>query len=112
MLVEPIARGPESVYLGVSAGPFLEYWFAGQKACSYASAGGGVGSIDSGNVPGGQGQDFTLNWYVTSGLRYYLKANLAIHAGLFFQHLSNGGATDPNPGLNCLGPVVGLSWRF
>ncbi len=112
LLVVPIARGPESLYLGASAGPSLEYWLAGHKACWYAGAGGGCGTIDSTDVPGGQGQDFTLNWYATGGFRYYPKPNLAVHAGLFFQHFSNGGATDPNVGLNCLGPVLGLSWRF
>ena len=112
LLVEPVAHGPESLYVGLSAGPSLEYWFAGEKACCYAGAGGGFGLIDSTNVPGGQGQDFTLNWYATSGLRFYPKDNLAVNGGVFFQHLSNGGATDPNPGLNCVGPVVGLSWRF
>jgi hypothetical protein len=112
LLAEPIAHGPESIYLGVSAGPSLEYWLTGHQACWYAGAGGGCGLIDSTDVPGGQGQDFTLNWYATSGVRYYPKANLAVNAGVFFQHLSNGGATDPNPGLNCLGPVLGLSWHF
>lgn len=112
LLVEPIARGPESMYFGFSAGPSLEYWLAGHQTCWYAGAGGGFGLIDSTSVPGGQGQDFTLNWYATSGLRYYPKPDLAVHGGVFFQHMSNGGATDPNPGLNCLGPVLGLSWHF
>ena len=112
LLVEPVARGPESMYFGLSAGPALEYWLAGHQTCWYAGAGGGCGLIDSTNVPGGQGQDFTLNWYATSGLRYYPKTDLAVHAGGVFQHLSNGGATTPNPGLNCLGPVLGLSWHF
>lgn len=112
LLVEPIARGPESIYLGLSAGPSLEYWFAGENACWYTGAGGGFGWIDSTDVPGGQGQDFTLNWYATSGLRYFPKPGLSVHGGVFFQHLSNGGATDPNPGLNALGPVLGVSWQF
>ena len=112
LLVEPVARGPESLYLGFSAGPSLEYWLSDHKACWYAGAGGGAGVIDSTDVPGGQGQDFTLIWYATSGLRYYPKDNMALNAGVFFQHMSNGGATDPNPGLNCLGPVLGMSWHF
>jgi len=112
LLVEPVARGPESLYVGVSAGPSFEYWFAGDKACWYAGAGGGCGVIDSTDVPGGQGQDFTLNWYATTGVRYYPKPNLSIHGGAFFQHLSNGGATDPNPGINAVGPVVGITGHF
>lgn len=112
LLVVPIARGPESLYVGASAGPSLEYWVAENKACWYAGAGGGCGVIDSTGVPGGQGQDFTLNWYATGGFRYYPKPDLAVNGGLFFQHFSNGGATDPNVGLNCLGPVLGLTWHF
>jgi len=112
LLAEPIARGPESAYLGVAAGPVVEYWFAGKKACCYATAGGGFGAIDSTNVPGGQGQDFTLNWYAAGGVRYYPKPDLSVNAGVFFQHLSNGGATDPNPGLNAVGPALGVSWSF
>ena len=112
LLAEPVVRGPESLYLGFSASPSLEYWFADQTACWFTSIGGGVGWIDSQSDPGGQGQDFTLNWFATTGLRYYLKPDLAISAGAFFQHLSNGGATDPNPGLDALGPVLGLTWHF
>jgi hypothetical protein len=35
-----------------------------------------------------------------------------LRAGVLFQHLSNGGRTDPNPGLNAVGPEVGLSFSF
>jgi hypothetical protein len=45
-------------------------------------------------------------------VRYYPKPDFSVNAGVFFQHLSNGGATDPNPGLNAVGPAIGLSWSF
>lgn len=112
LLAEPIVEGPESLYLGWSASPSFEYWFGGNTTCLYASVGGGFGWIDSQDEPGGQGQDFTLNWFATSGLRHYLRPDLAISAGVFFQHLSNGGATDPNPGLDALGPMIGVTWKF
>lgn len=112
LLIEPIAKGPESLYLGLSAAPSIEYWFLDSKACWFTSVGGGAGFIDSTDVPGGQGRDLTLNWYATMGVRYYLKPAFAISAGAFFQHLSNGGATDPNPGLDALGPILGVSWAF
>jgi lipid A 3-O-deacylase len=35
-----------------------------------------------------------------------------MRVGVMFQHISNGGATDPNPGINALGFTVGLSWGF
>ena len=112
LLIEPIARGPESLYVGFSASPSIEWWLAPDKACWYTSVGGGVGWIDSQGVDGGQGQDFTLNWFATTGLRWYLSPGFAVSAGVFFQHLSNGGATDPNPGLDSLGPMIGCTWSF
>ena len=113
LLAEAIAEGPESAYFGFSASPSVEYWFSRSgPTCLYASVGGGVGWIDSTDIPGGQGQDFTLNWFATAGLRHYFKPNFSLNAGLMFQHWSNGGATDPNPGLDALGPVVGATWHF
>ncbi len=112
-LTEAVAEGPESAYLGFSASPSIEYWLTkGGPACLYASVGGGFGWIDSTDVPGGQGQDFTLNWFATAGLRYYFNPNFSMNAGAMFQHWSNGGATDPNPGLDALGPVLGATWHF
>ena len=112
LLAEAVASGPESVYLGFSASPSLEYWFPGRTTSLYASIGGGFGTVDSTDVPGGQGQDFTLNWFASAGVRHYLKPGFAVSAGMMFQHWSNGGATDPNPGLDSLGPVIGASWHF
>jgi hypothetical protein len=112
LLIEPIATGPESLYVGFSASPSIEWWFVPDTACWYTSVGGGFGWIDSQGVDGGQGQDFTLNWFATTGLRWYLSPEFAVNAGVFFQHLSNGGATDPNPGLDSLGPMIGCTWSF
>ncbi len=114
LLAEAIAEGPESAYLGFSASPSVEYWFNKDNhfTCLYASVGGGVGLIDSTDIPGGQGQDFTLNWFATAGVRHYLTNQFALSAGVMFQHWSNGGATDPNPGLDALGPVLGMTWHF
>ncbi len=112
LLIEPIAKGPESIYVGLSAAPSIEYWLQPHELCWFTSVGGGFGLIDSGDVPGGQGRDFTLNWYASMGLRYYVRPGFALTAGAFFQHLSNGGATDPNPGLDALGPVLGVSYAF
>lgn len=114
LLTEAIAEGPETAYLGFSASPSLEYWFHKDSkfTCLYASVGGGFGYINSQDVPGGQGQDFTLNWFASAGLRHYFKADFSLNAGVMFQHWSNGGATDPNPGLDALGPVIGATWHF
>ncbi|MES2706457.1 MAG: acyloxyacyl hydrolase [Verrucomicrobiota bacterium] len=113
LLVEPIARGPETGYLGFSFSPSLEYWLPSKKTAFFVSSGGGAGWVDSqDNVPGAQGQDFTLNWFAQAGVRCYLRPNLAISASCFFQHLSNGGATTPNPGIDGVGPMFGMTWHF
>jgi len=113
LLTEAVAAGPESAYLGFSASPSVEYWFhQSGPTCLYASVGGGFGYINSQDVPGGQGQDFTLNWFATAGLRHYLNPAFSLNAGIMFQHWSNGGATDPNPGLDALGPTLGATWHF
>mgnify|MGYP000202059350 CR=1 FL=1 len=75
---QAIATGPETAYLGFSASPSIEYWFPGRTTALYASVGGGFGTIDSTDVPGGQGQDFTLNWFAAAGVRHYLKPGFAL----------------------------------
>jgi len=41
-----------------------------------------------------------------------LTDTVSLRAGAMFQHMSNGGATDPNPGIDALGFTIGCSWRF
>jgi hypothetical protein len=78
----------------------------------YFSIGGGFGVIDSTDVVGGQGQDFTLNWFAKTGIQYQMNETTALFAGPFFQHMSNGGATTPNPGIDALGFSLGMSFSF
>jgi len=35
-----------------------------------------------------------------------------IDIGVLYQHLSNGGQTDPNPSLNLIGPQIGVTYSF
>lgn len=107
-----IETGPENHYFGIMGAPSIEWWNAEGTWSIYGGIGGGVGWIDSQGVVGGQGQDFTLNWFGTFGVAHAINATTQVRVGALFQHLSNGGATDPNPGLNSLGFTVGLSWGF
>ncbi len=107
-----VAEGPENHYFGISGSPSLEWWSADNLTSVYFSIGGGFGVIDSTGVPGGQGQDFTLNWFSKAGLRRQLTDDFAIFGEPFFQHMSNGGATTPNPGIDALGFTVGASFCF
>ena len=107
-----VEQGPENHYFGFSGSPSVEWWSADNMLSVYFSIGGGFGVIDSTDVPGGQGQDFTLNWFMKAGVRKQLTDDMAIFGGPFFQHMSNGGATNPNPGIDALGFSVGASFSF
>ena len=111
-LMEAIVDGPENHYFGFSASPSFEYWLPNKKTYVHFAIGGGVGVIDSQGVEGGQGQDFTWNWYMHGGVRHFVTERMAVSLGVFYQHNSNRGATDPNPGIDAVGPMVGLSWHF
>ncbi len=112
-LFETFTQGPEDYYLGVSAAPSLEYWFPSEKTSLFFSIGGGFGVTNSsGGDGGGMGQDFTLNWFTQLGVRQSLTEKLSLLGGAYFVHHSNGGMTDPNPGIDALGFTVGLGWSF
>lgn len=105
-------QGSENRYLGFSASPSIEWWDPTATWSVFGSIGGGFGWVDAQNVPGGQGQDFTLNWFGQLGVSRVLTQEWSLRASAMFQHHSNGGATSPNPGLNSLGVLVGVSRSF
>ncbi len=107
-----VKEGPEDYYFGISGSPSLEWWSADNRWSLYFAIGGGFGVTNSTDVPEGQGQDFTLNWFANTGIRHQITDELAIFGGPFFQHMSNGGATTPNPGIDALGFTLGASFSF
>ena len=109
-LVEPIFRGPESFYYGISTGFRYNIVHPGSRFQPYISGGVGLGWIDShADVFGAQGQDFTFNILSAIGVSYRVNDHLKLSVGALYQHLSNGGQTDPNPSLNLFGPQIGLT---
>ena len=107
-----IQQGPESRYLGFSASPSVEWWNKRGNWCAYTGAGGGFGWLDSQGVPGSQGQDFTLNWFARAGIEHIRSRYIRWSVGVMFQHMSNGGQTNPNPGIDALGLTLGWAWSF
>ena len=87
-----VQHGPESHYFGVSGSPSVEWWDKTGKWSLFTGSGGGFGWIDSRGVKGGQDTRLT--------------------AGIMYQHMSNGGRTKPNPGIDALGFTVGYSRGF
>ena len=107
-----IDQGPESHYIAFSGSPSIEWWNPQGTWALVGGAGGGFGLLDSRGVPGGQGQDFTLNWFGRIAVEHTLSAEHRLSAGLMFQHMSNGGQTDPNPGVDAVGFTVMHTWAF
>jgi lipid A 3-O-deacylase len=112
LLGEIFAEGPETYFFGFHGSPSFEWWNADQNFAVLYSVGGGVGFLDSTEVEGGHGQDFNFNWFMQLSLRHQLREGLFLQYGAYFQHTSNRGLNDRNPGLNALGPMVGLSWQW
>jgi len=112
-IAEPIFRGIENHYFGFNLGMRYNFVQRRSRFVPYISGGVGAGWIDSHpEIPGGQGQDFTFNILSTAGISYIVNDHWKIDVGALYQHLSNGGQTDPNPSLNLFGPQVGLNYSF
>ena len=112
-MAEPIFRGPEDYYFGISTGLRYNFVRPGARLIPYVSGGVGAGFIDShANVFGAQGQDFTFNILTAAGIAYKMNDHWKANLGILYQHLSNGGQTDPNPSLNLLGPQIGINFSF
>lgn len=112
-MAEPIFRGPENHYFGVSTGLRYNFVRPGNRLIPYISGGVGIGFIDSQpGVSGGQGQDVTFNILTAAGLSYKLNDHWKATVGILYQHLSNAGQTAPNPSLNLLGPQLGVTYSF
>ncbi len=105
-----VQNGPESHYVGVAGSPSLELWNKTGTWSLFTGSGGGFGVIDSRGIKGGMGQDLTLNWFIRGGIEHVTAKNIRWSAGIMFQHMSNGGMTKPNPGIDALGFTLGCGW--
>jgi hypothetical protein len=114
LLLEPIITGPETYFIGTAAAGFLEWHVPSRRFSCFFAGGGGFGWMDSRGyeVKGAQGQDFNLNWLLNLGLRVQTRSHWQWSTSLYFQHISNRGMDKVNPGLNALGPMLGLSRQF
>jgi lipid A 3-O-deacylase len=112
VVLETFVEGAEDYYLAFAGAPTFELWNAKQNTALFYEIGGGAGLLNSKNVPGGQGQDFTFNWFTQLGVRHQLNQRLALTAGAYFTHHSNLGMTDPNPGIDVLGLNLGIVWQL
>jgi lipid A 3-O-deacylase len=114
LLLEPIVEGPESYFIGLQASAMIEWWNASRSFALFLSSGGGIGLMDSKGyeVEGAQGQDLNFNWFVYSGARFRMTERGSLSLGVMYQHISNTGLDDINPGINAMGPMIGYGWHF
>jgi len=114
LLTEPITAGPEHHYLGAAASGLLEWWNTRRTCALFLASGGGIGWLDSKGqtVAGAQGENFNFNWLVYPGVKCTWNKSLSASLGVYFQHISNSGFNKVNPGLNAVGPMASLGWRF
>jgi hypothetical protein len=110
LIATAIQNGPESHYIAFSGSPSVEWWNRAATWSLFSGAGGGFGGIDSRGIKGGQGQNFTLNWFARAGVEHVVSRNFRLSFATMFQHLSNGGQTKHNPGINGLGFMLGCAW--
>jgi len=113
LMAEPVTRGPENRYFGISLGFRYNFAKPGARFVPYVSGGVGLGWLDShANIYGAQGQDFTFNILTAVGVSYKMNDRWKWNAGILYQHLSNAAQTDPNPSVNLLGPQLGVTYVF
>src|SRR2546430_12858844 len=113
LMAEPLTRGPENHYFGISLGFRYNFAKPGARFVPYVSGGVGLGWLDShANVFGAQGQDFTFNILTAARVCYQVNDRWKWNAGVLYQHLSNAAQTDPNPSVNLLGPQIGVTYVF
>lgn len=114
LLHEPIIKGPENHFTGITASGILEWSDASQTCVIFFSSGGGVGFLDSKGyeTKDAQGQDFNLTWFLYPGVRYRPSEKISVSLGVYYQHVSNGGMDKVNPGLDAVGPLMSIGWRF
>jgi hypothetical protein len=113
-IAEPIFAESRTITLGSISECVTTLFDQGSRLRSLLFRVGSVwdGSTVTRKFPGRQGQDFTFNILSAAGISYLVDDHWKISVGALYQHLSNGGQTDPNPSLNLFGPQVGMSYSF
>lgn len=114
LLLEPIVKGPENHFIAATASGMLEWWNASRTGSIFFAAGGGLGGMDSKGyeVKDAQGQDLNFTWFLYPGARYHGSKGRSASAGIYFQHVSNRGLDKINPGIDAVGPMLSVGWRF
>ena len=91
--------------------PHLRYNFAtGTRWIPYVDAGAGVSATSIG--PPDLSGTFEFNLQLATGVRWFIKDNVALSVEAHYLHMSCAGIHPPNQGLNNFGGMVGITWFF
>ena len=91
--------------------PHLRYNFAtGTRWIPYVDAGAGVSATSIG--PPDLSGTFEFNLQAATGVRWFIRDNLALSVEAHYLHMSCAGIHPPNQGLNNFGGFVGIGWFF
>ena len=112
LVLERIRCGPESHFAGLNAAPSIEWRPAQGPWSCFASAGGGLGTTNSDTHHGGLGNDLIFHWFGELGVRRRISPNTSLEAAAYFTHHSDGGRSNPNPGIDALGFTLGIGTTF
>jgi len=112
---DQIVHGPENRYAGILVGPRYNFVQPGWCVVPFVEGGIGVDFADSRPDLGGLGQDFNFSFDVAAGAKFKLDDCWFLRAGVEYQHLSNGGLSEPassNHPIDALGPKVSIGCSF
>lgn len=109
-----IPRGAETRYFSYNMGLRRNFVPRNWHVIPYFDVRAGLGLINAKGPLGvyyAQGQDFTFNLNMGSGVRYSIGPRYAVSMGLNWMHISNGNLSAPrysNYGINVYGPMIGI----
>jgi len=112
---EDVLHGVEHHFEGFLCGPRYNFVQPGWNVTPFVEARVGCLFADSQTNPAGLGQDFNFTFTVSPGIQYFLSPNWSISIAAMYQHISNGGLSEPsrvNNSIDSIGPIINASYHF
>ena len=111
----PVIHGPNPWFTGGLFGPRYNFIQEGWPVVPYLESRVGFMFTNATGAPNSQGQDFCFSFTVGTGVRIPVMQQLSVNLGILYQHISNGGLSEPdneNVGLDSIGPTLSVTWAF
>ena len=111
----PVVQGPNPWFAGALFGPRYNFVQEGWPAVPYLESRVGFMFTHATGASYSQGQDFCFSFTIGFGARFPIAEKFAINLGVMYQHISNGGLSEPgsqNVGLDSIGPVLSATYAF